>query len=328
MISWSHSDAAIEKENMERQSELIHILWGYHSDRLVNGHPFALDNSIQSDDPDSRNSEGPLYLATDINRRGIIPFDLLHSMRQGVACSPINAISQRVTASIWDSLNHVTNLSHTTQDSKYDEFINDPDLLKLKEEMDTHGSEIHSFRGSRTIHAGVRVGLDTMCFLSSLQYSLAEDHPFDAPRIARVMGKTTDMKLSLWNMQMTMYKIGVLTDPHKNLVQETSPLGIAPHVLKEHCNKSAIGCPAMQPIGPRAKELLKRHNLYSGVYENHELNPATIMICTAVQKYFKEQIDILMQTLSHEEQVHHIRKTDLDILRGNSSTDRQDPALT
>lgn len=316
MNSWTYSNPDLEKENMERQSELIHMFWGYHADRLKNGHPFALDNSMESNDSDGARSNSPRYLANDINDRGLLPLNLINSVRSEVAASPINIISQGITASMWDSLNHINHISHTSQDSRYNAFIHDDDLLRIRHEMDEQGQHIHSFRGTGTVYSGIQVGLNNMTFFSALQYSLPSDHAFDAPRLSHVIAKTTDMNLSLWNMKTSMIKMGILEDPHENLVEAQSPFGISVQVLKDHCKKNAIGCPAMRPIGKQATEILKRHTLYTETYEGRESDSAIQMICTALQQYFNDQVDALFLNLSDEEQSLHIRDADLKILRG------------
>jgi hypothetical protein len=305
-----------ERANMNRQSELIHVLWGYHVDRLKHGHPFGIANESISEDPDGEDRGSPLTLKANVKENGILPLDVRSSLKISERVkSVVGLISNGVCNSLWDSFSHINHLS----DGVGHPLPHDPDLSELIREMNEKGESIHAFRGSRTIYSGIRVGVNTMTNLSALKYGFPLSHPLDPSQVSQALAKTTDMKLTLWNLHLGIDRIKVGQEI-RNLCDNNAPLGIPTDFLRKHCDKGAIGCPSLRPIKERARGILSKHGLYEQAYAGKEHQSAIQIIAAEITRYLRQQMDDLFASPDATELTQKISPYDLNML-GKQITD-------
>ena len=295
--------------------ELIHILWGYHKDRLRNGHPFALENEAANTTDYRLN---PNILIQNIAEHGIQPLDLIGKVRKGTQKHVIQMLSDAITGSLWDSCNHILNIDRQTATPTHKEFLSDPSLSNLQRDMDTAGESLHSHRGTKFLHSGIRVGVGIVTNLTAIGYKLPKEHPFDVARISSLFAQTNSFELNMLHMDLLLRTLQPPEEWRQRYHDETAPLGMPTSTLRKHCDSQAIGCPARLAKGSMAKDILRRYNLDQQTDDEQQSKPAIILIATRVQRYVSEQIQQLFATLSPEEQDEHIAKTDLELLRGDS----------
>lgn len=325
---WSFSsDPDVQQRTSVMQGELIHTFWGYHSHRVRNGFSFALGNPLMDarsakDHRTADVSDGPSPAAfiRSVRHEGHRDFNLARSIRSAPEQSAIMTIANGVTASMWDSLNHVTGFFTENVPPQYADFIADDDLRTLRVEMDKLGKHQSAFTGSRTVHAGAKVGVQTMTFLSALEYGLPAGHPFNAKDIAYMLSKTDSLHLSLWNMDTSILSFAPTLEHLSSFHDAEAPAGFPPEKLKKHCVPDALGCSARGKIGDTATSILQRHELYSPTYDDTEKQSAIKLVAEAVRKFFFQEIDVLFRTLSAEEQSVHLCAKDRLMLQGIESS--------
>ena len=306
-----------ERENSARQASLIHVFWGYHSDRMRHGHPFALGNSLKdtkSLEHDTRYSLSAFM--RNVQQHGYKAFNLLDFVRQQGRHSPLSMITEGVIASTWDSLNHVIGEYMDHASPQYHDFLVDSELTALKNDIDTNGERLFSFGSSRTLHAGISVGVSHTTTLAAIEYGLPAGHPFNTPQLAHTLAKTDTIRLTalsmadvLLRLRPTVDTLGMFQDPH-------APLGYPSARLRKHCDPKAIGCSARSPITPQAESILRRHGLYDETYGNAEGVSAIRLISTAVKNFLRREIDDLFSALSLNEVQTKIEESDRLILTG------------
>jgi hypothetical protein len=320
---WSFSsDPDIQQKTSAMQGELIHTFWGYHSHRLRNGFPFALGNFLRdkisakvSAANDVSDGPNPSAFKRSLLESGYMNFNLIDAVRSAPDQRAVTMIANGIIASMWDSLNHVTGFFTENVPPQYADFIADDDLRTLRVEMDILGKHQSAFSGSRTVHAGAKVGVQTMTFLSALEYGLPVGHPFDAKDIAFMLSKTDSPHLSMLMMDRAILNIMPTREHLSSFHDVNAPSGFPAERLKNHCVPDALGCSARAKIGDTATTILQRHELYSPTYDDAEKQSAIKLIAEQVRQFFFQQIDILLKELSPDEQSVQLCETDRLLLQ-------------
>lgn len=292
----------LQEQNMHLQGELIHVLWGYHVDRLKNGHPPLLGNNLH--DKDSANLDKPNHprvLIRNIQRDGILPFDIQRAMRAEPNAIPTQIIAHAIIASIWDSINHLIDLDRTTALPQYTDFLNDEELAGLREEMDSRKDYLFSYTGTNTMHSGARVGIGIMADLAALKYGLPSQHPFDVERLSHVLSKTGSMGLMHLTHMNLMMDLAPDTEKLGEFLDPQTSLGMPVDTIRKICNRTEIGCPSRQPISPRAQAILERHGMFEGAYGIDSRRSAIFRIAGHVRELVFAQMDEYRQSLTPEE---------------------------
>ena len=316
------TDPEAQQKASALQGELIHIFWGYHSHRLAHGFPFALGNPLidtistkNNAQNDVSNTPSPAALIRSLREGGYRDFNLLDAVKSDADQSAISIISQGITASMWDSLNHVVGFYRDNVPPNYQEFIADDDVRTLRQDADALGKNQSSFQGSGTLHAGARVGVETMTFFSALEYGLPEGHPLNAKDIAYALSKTDSFRLSLRSMDRAILSLSPTLQTLSNFHDAKSPMGFPAQKMKEYCVPDALGCSARAKIGEAATALLQKHGLYSPTYDDTDKQSAIKLVAEKVRAFFFEQIDVLLTILTADEQAKHLCDTDRLLLQ-------------
>lgn len=316
------TDPEAQQKASALQGELIHVFWGYHSHRLRHGFPFALGNSLIDSAStknnalnDVSNTPSPAAFIRNLREGGYRDFNLLDAVRSDADQSAISIISQGITASMWDSLNHIVGNNRDNVPPEYQNFINDDGLHTLRQDTDALGKNQSSFQGGGTLHAGTRVGVGTMNFFSALEYGLPEGHPLNAKDIAYALSKADSFRLSLRHLDTAILSLSPTLETLSNFHDAKSPTGFPAQKMKEYCVPDALGCSARAKIGDAATALLQKHGLYSPTYDDPEKQSAIKLVAEKVRAFFFEQIDALLTTLTTDEQAKHLCKTDRLLLQ-------------
>lgn len=253
----------LEKENMHRQSELIHVSLGFHEARMQKGHPFALDTGTQP--MTMRHGEqGPHTLLPLLRAAGRKQLDITEDSK---ITSPITRISWGVTASMWDTVGQMLGTHGHETDDNFSAFVQDETLHNLIETSHRAGDEIQSnsdpfhfphYRGAGTLYSGYEVGIRMMTTFAAIKEALPDDFNFHPLALSRVIGHSGD-KLSLAEMDMFLWHL----DPTKlaDFLDPKERLGVVPQKIDEY-PPSEIRCPALLPMGDKARDILKRHGMY------------------------------------------------------------------
>lgn len=320
---WQEStDPEAQQKASALQGELIHVFWGYHSHRLRHGFPFALGNPLidaMSTNNNARNdvsnTPSPAAFIRNLREGGYKDFNLLDAVTSDTDQSAVTIIAQGIAASMWDSLNHVVGNYRDNVSPEYQDFVNDDALQTLRHNTDELGKHQSSFRGSGTLHAGARVGVETMTFFSALEYGLPEGHPLNAKDIAYALSKTDSFRLSLRSMDRAMLSLVPTLQTLSSFHDADAPMGYPTQKLKEYCVPDALGCSARAKISDAATALLQKHGLYSPTYDDTEKQSAIKLVAEKVRAFFFAEIDVLLTTLTADEQAKHLCKTDRLLLQ-------------
>lgn len=262
----------------------------------------------------------PRALAQEIRKHGLLPFDIVTKVRKGTDSNAALLITNAISASVWDSINHLMSLDDHTLSPEHAGLIEDPELKRHIDEMDEAGKYLHTYNGTVRLHSGARVGIENMGFFGAIEYGLGSDHPFNAVKAARIFAKTSSMGLSLLHLEQLTFFISGDPDLLAKFHDARSRSGIPQEKIKAHYDKEELGCPAQLKIGPTAGAILKRHGLYEETYGSAEKASAIELITKHVREYMFREFDRINMELSEQEKEAHLCKgTRLILNRGLSA---------
>ena len=310
MKSWAINDDPLEQKAVqELQNDLIHISVAYHQDRLRHGHPFGMSNPLKDE---QRAKNNPFTLRDSIARDGRLEQkDMVSAVRED-GVSPIDYISRGVITSVWDSINHVLQNDTSGIDSRYEDFLSDPDIAAIVEESRNRGRDLWNFKGADTLYTGLSVGVGHVSHFVAMEYALKGHNPhFDAARVANSIAKSDSTMLTCLSMDMLVFGMARNNTQWEKWDDPDSKIGIPYEKLREFLRPNELGCSARGPISDRAHGILQRNAIPT---PDRSLTAIKIVTNMIRERAFHDW-DELFDSLSEEEIHELIPESDMRFLR-------------